>query len=110
MGASVASALGGLSLGGFSLRSLGSLSLRGLGLRSFSLRSLGCLSLRGLGYIATRQGRSLRSCLLIDNLLLLISGASAAKVAGIAATEPAVKAAAAAICNATGVFDIFLDL
>ena len=59
------------SLSCLSLRSLGSLSLRRLGLRSFSLRSLGCLSLGGLGCVAARQGRSLRSCLLIDNLLLI---------------------------------------
>ena len=90
---------GCLSLRSFGLRSL---SLRGFGLRSLSLRSLSCLSLRSLGClslgglylrslclgcfslrslslgglscVAARQGRSLSSCLLVDNLLLLIGG------------------------------------
>ena len=60
-----------LSLGGFSLRSLSLRSLGCLSLGGFSLRSLGCLSLGGLGCVAARQGRSLSSCLLVDNLLLV---------------------------------------
>ena len=73
-----------LSLGGLCLRSLGSLSLRSFGLGSFGCLNLGSFSLRclglgrlslgGLGCVAARQGRSLSSCLLIDNLLLLIGG------------------------------------
>ena len=79
----------GLSLGCFGLRSLslGSFGCRSSGGRSLCLGSLGCvclrclgclslrsLSLGGLGCVATRQGRSLSSCLLVDNLLLLVSG------------------------------------
>ncbi|BAI64708.1 uncharacterized protein containing LysM domain [Rothia mucilaginosa DY-18] len=65
------------SLRSFGCLSLGSISLRCfscLSLRSFSLRSFGCLSLGSLGCVAAGQGRSLRRCLLINNLLLLIGG------------------------------------
>ena len=74
--------LGSVCLRSFSLGCFGCLSLRSLS--SFSLGCFGCLSLGcfglrslslgGLGCIATRQGRSLRRCLLINNLLLLIGG------------------------------------
>ena len=60
--------LGSLCLGSLSLGSLGCLGLRSLCLGSLGLR---CFSLGSLSCIATRQGRSLSSCLLVNNLLLI---------------------------------------
>ena len=66
--------LGGCRSGGgrsLSLGSLGCVCLRGFGLRCFGCLSLKGFSLGSLGCVAAGQGRSLRRCLLINNLLLI---------------------------------------